>query len=297
MNQQIIQEQIKTGIDLRTKGMLVTLHLHCYTARKYDKKVTRDTNRDHDASMNAGRYNKQLIDVEKYLSPIRKLQSEIRDYHYTMSLPWLEGARVLSLVHWEPYCQQMNQYLDQHAPLVQAFLSVYPQAQQEAQSYLGKMYNQDEYPSVEQVALKFYAEYLLTPLPSVQDFRIDLPEYAIAKTAQAIESAYQRATRDAWQRLHDHIEHIARKMQEFETGDSTRLYDSMLSNLEDLIRIMPGLNMQDDPVLQFLAESARRRLTAVPVEVLREDESARKRLKTEAQDILAKMRFHLPAEC
>jgi hypothetical protein len=285
-----IEDEIRKGIDLRTKGVLVTLHLRAYSARKHDRVVTQQTNSEHDASHKAGRYNKQLIDVATYLEPITKLSTEIRQYHYDLTLPWLEGSRMLSMTHFETYCAAMNEKLDQYRRLTQNFIDAYPQAKEQARTFLGKMYREADYPTIQEISRKFVGEYFVTPLPDTSDFRIDLPDYAIAKTAAKIQESINIATRDAWTRLHEAVTHIYEKMSGFETGDTKRLHDTMIGNLRDLVALMPGLNITEDPALTAITAAVEDHLTGASVEQLRESETARKELKRKAADILARMK-------
>ncbi|CAM5998721.1 unnamed protein product [Sphagnum balticum] len=45
---------------LITRAMLASLRISSWSARKYDKRVTEETNRSHGADSDAGRYNKML---------------------------------------------------------------------------------------------------------------------------------------------------------------------------------------------------------------------------------------------
>ena len=50
-----------TAQDLHTRAMLVKLSISAWSARKYDRKITQETNQAHGAASDAGRYNKSLM--------------------------------------------------------------------------------------------------------------------------------------------------------------------------------------------------------------------------------------------
>ena len=68
------------------RAMLVELTIRQWTARKHDRKVSREVDQGHGAQ-NAGRFNKQLI-AKDALEKIAKKAGAIREFHYAHTLPW-----------------------------------------------------------------------------------------------------------------------------------------------------------------------------------------------------------------
>ena len=78
------------------KAMLICLHITMWTARKHDKRVSEEVAQSHEATTNAGRYNKHLLDQAEKLEELRTLAGQIRQYFYKVTLPWSdEGYRLL----------------------------------------------------------------------------------------------------------------------------------------------------------------------------------------------------------
>lgn len=73
--------------NLTEKAMLVRLSISQWTARKYDKKISREVASLHNTSSDAGRYNKVLI-AKQAIEAIQKIVSESRTYHYINTLAW-----------------------------------------------------------------------------------------------------------------------------------------------------------------------------------------------------------------
>ena len=293
MLQEIAQTELNR-IDLRTRGLLITLHLHAFTARKYDRKVSTKTAETHQASKDAGRYNKKLIDTEKYLKPITKLQSEIRQYHYDHTLPWMDGSRILNVLIFDEYCSQLNDYMDKHDAMVNTFMAVYPQAKLEAETLLGEMFNPDEYPGEDMVRSKFDVEFYVSPLPDVEDFRMTLPDSVVQQTALKIEQTYQSSLQDAHRRLYDCIKAIAEKLPAYDKGQIKTFRDTVITNLQEVIDLMPALNISDDARLKFITEMADRKLAKHEPSQLRDDPLLRSQVAQDAANILAKMNIGSP---
>src|SRR5262252_4230560 len=85
----------KIASPLSRKATLVSVEISQWSARKLDRRVTDEINSSHNASADAGRYNKLLIEAKR-LEKINKLVSAARDAYYTHTKPWAdEGLRIL----------------------------------------------------------------------------------------------------------------------------------------------------------------------------------------------------------
>ena len=80
--------ETKNG-NLSTKAMLVDLSLRVYTARKFDKKITREVAQRHGTTEKAGNYNKNLLpfDAPSY-EAIGAVGGAARGEHYEQTLPY-----------------------------------------------------------------------------------------------------------------------------------------------------------------------------------------------------------------
>ena len=72
-----------TAADISARAMLVCLKISAWTARKFDKRVTKEVNEARGASEDAGRYNKMLLpgDAEAYRTLV-KVCNAARGDHY-----------------------------------------------------------------------------------------------------------------------------------------------------------------------------------------------------------------------
>src|SRR5258708_4226650 len=88
---------------LSQKAILTSLTIGGWSARRYDEKVTKDTNRRQNAADDAGRYNKLLINKEG-IAEINRVTSAARNAHYQLTMPWLDdGARILPSALYDEY--------------------------------------------------------------------------------------------------------------------------------------------------------------------------------------------------
>jgi hypothetical protein len=110
------------------KAMLAAVHISVWTAVKHDRKVSREVADQHGAHQGAGRYNKQLLHGAVKLEELRTLAGQIRQYFYTVTLPWSdEGFRLLPANFYFDLMARMREFEASFDLAVDAFLRVYPE--------------------------------------------------------------------------------------------------------------------------------------------------------------------------
>jgi hypothetical protein len=83
-------------VNLNDRALLVQLSISQWTARKYDKRITKEVAHSNNTAVEAGRYNKSLLPMNDYLDRVHKKSTHIRNKFYDNTLPWgLEGTMML----------------------------------------------------------------------------------------------------------------------------------------------------------------------------------------------------------
>lgn len=72
---------------LQKNSLIVSLSVSQWTARRHDKEITKEVKNTHNASEDAGRYNKLLV-AKEHTDPINKVAGKARTFHYENTLPW-----------------------------------------------------------------------------------------------------------------------------------------------------------------------------------------------------------------
>jgi len=65
-------------MNLNDRALLVQLSISQWTARKFDKRVTRDVASSHGTTIDVGRYNKVLLPMNDLLDRVHKKSTHIR---------------------------------------------------------------------------------------------------------------------------------------------------------------------------------------------------------------------------
>lgn len=272
-------------MSLQDKAMLITLSVSCWTARKQDKKVSTEVEQQHNAK-DAGRYNKLLVD-KKDLDPLTSYAGQIRNYHYKMTLPWMDnGARLLPSKLFMEYSAELRKMKAEYERLVSDFILIYDtRLIQEARQRLGTMFDSEDYPDSSTLREKFGVETDIMPVPDGADFRVAVADTERERIARDISDKVAKrqaaAVRDAWARVRDTVGLVATRL----SADKAIIRDSLIENARDLARLLPGLNVNDDPLMGKVADAIANDLLVEPAR-LRSSTAARQRVVAAANNIL-----------
>lgn len=275
-------------MNLSDRALLVQLSISQWSARKYDKKVTRQVADTNGTTMDAGRYNKSLLPMNDLLDHVHKKSTHIREKLYKNTLPWgIEGTMMLPTAN---YLQFMTEFRTEKAEwdsLVSAFINQYGTLKQDAQRILGTLYDPADYPSTADLWQKFHMDMSVFPVPST-DFRVSIASDELSRIQQDVErrvtEAQTKALLDVWQRLFDRVKHMAEKL-----ADPKAIFrDSMVENAREMCALLPRLNFADDPNLEAMRQQVEATLLKHP-DALRNDPDLRRDTAAEAKAIMDKM--------
>ncbi len=284
---------------LAARTMLATLTVSTWSARKLDKTTTAKTTHDAGAIQDAARVNKHLLaGQDAALKAVQAIASAARSDLYALTLPWNDaGPRILSADLWPRLNAKLQAHQAAFTVAVTAFADDYTQARHRAQFALGQMFSANDFPAVENIYSKFYFDFSYEPLPTAGDFRVELADAdadMIRKDMDARANArFAAAMKETWNRLFEAIQHIAVTLPDYEAGNVKRFNDSLTGNLRDLLAILPGLNITNDPALTAIADRAAAELSGIDAQTLRDSPATRSRAATSAAGIVDMMAAHM----
>ena len=272
------------------KAMLAAVHISIWTATKHDRKVSRDVANQHGAQERAGRYNKQLLMGAARLEDLRTLAGQIRQHFYKVTLPWSdEGLRLLPSHFLFDLTARMREFKTDFSADVDQFLDVYPSYIREARAELGSLFREEDYPSVDKLREKFNVNLEILPISTGDDFRVTMSAEEQARIAREIDAnVRQRLTKgtdDLWKRLRDVVSHMVDRLNEPES----RFHATLITNIHDLVSLLPQLNVNQDPDLERFATQIRARLCNYTAQDLKKDDLLRTSTAAEAAGIVAEM--------
>ena len=275
-------------MNLNDRALLVQLNVSQWTARKYDKKATKEVISNHGTTAAAGRFNKSLLPMNDKLDNIHKKTTLIRTKYYDNTLPWgMDGTMMLPTANYLNFMSDFRKERGEWDRLVQDFINNYDSLKLDAQRILGSLYDHSDYPPVLELRHKFHMDMAVFPVPS-SDFRVAIGSEELTRIQQDVErrvkDAEQAALKDVWNRLYERVKHMAEKL-----ADPKAIFrDSMLENTREICALLPRLNFSDDPNLEAMRQQVEASLIKHP-EALRNDPDLRRDTAAEAKAIMDKM--------
>lgn len=267
---------------IHNKAMLVRLSISQWTARKHDRNVSSEIEKAH-AAHNAGRFNKLLVDKEN-LDPITKLATTIRQYHYTMTLPWGDDhSRLLPSQLFVQYTGKMREFKDDFRKLVLAFAAEYPNMVAEARKRLGTMYDPTDYPSIDSIAARFDINTEFLPIPDAQDFRVEVSKEAEEQIRASITQSVSVRLEEAIGSCFDRAREVCSNMYERLSDPEAKFRDTLVTNIESLVAVLPSLNVTQSKNLTLVINRMRGLL--IDPDVLRNNPQIRANTAQLAADI------------
>lgn len=228
------------------------------------------------ANVNARNGSGKAAKVRVTLAEGGKLEEIVKHHtaayadHKRLTMPTVQdGMRLLPAGREFEHSQTMQAHRATHDNLVSAFLSEYDDLRMTAPSRLGALYDPLKWPSPDKVARKFEfaTRYLATPSDGAWN------EW-LAETATAAVSDFRGQLRDALQRVADRC------------GADGKLYDTVFSNLRDLVELSSDLNIASDPLIARISAMAAP-LANNSADELRDNKPARVAAAATAQQILS----------
>jgi hypothetical protein len=274
---------------LASKAMLVNLSISYWTGKATDDSVIEELTTAHSTERDVHDYRKRLVKADA-VNAFKAVRSKARAYHMDKTLPWIDGGtRVLPAKLYFDYAAKMSEFHEEYNGEVANFLKIFPKLKDEAKKRLGTLFKETDYPTAERLKQKFGWDMHAFPIPAKEDWRVSLGGKADAEIQKQIDDKVREAmvlaTRDLWRRLHEVIQALSTKMREADP----KFRDSIIGNVRDLLKVLPDMNVADDPELETMRKEIDAKLADVSMDALRDDPKARKKTADAADEILKKM--------
>ena len=141
----------------------------------------------------------------------------------------------------------------------------------------------------------FWIESKIDPIPAVTDWRVQLSESEIKKLEEKYRTRMElniaNAMRDLWKRLVEPVKKMAETLSDPEKG----FHKTLVTNVLDITKILPDLNLTEDKALEDMRREIERKLCGYSSKHLKDDSQLRKDTAKAAQDIMNKMSAYMGA--
>jgi hypothetical protein len=252
-----------------------------------DEELSSEVKSEHGLGDDSGTWNKRLWPPNA-LAPIKQLDSQIVKYHHTVTLPFDKGSGILPAVFYPEYCEKMRVFKDERAVLVQDhFVAKYDEFVAWARQNQNGTFDASLYPGADVHAKKFYVKTIPIPVPDSAHFETnvkDLLGLDSTSVDKRIEDAMVEGQRELIKRMLPPLQ----KMTEVLGKDKPRIYATLISNIGDIAKLVPALNLMDDPELNKFAKDMQSLAENTP-DSLRDSVHRRTMVQSEAKELMDRL--------
>lgn len=280
-------------------AFLVRLSLSVWTARKMDKKATKEAKDNAGATEKAGvKVYKSLIAAEA-LDAVNAICNAARSEHRKRTVPWTyDGPGAITAEGYPSYKAAMAEYEIAFNQAVGHFYTVYKDEREAAKKHLGALFEESDYPDTAALKDRFAFNVSCEPMPMANDFRVQglapevVQEIKIG-IAEANANAFDNANQTAWGRVIERVEKLRMGLENYKPAidgkkAEGKFHDSLIDNVKELAELIPSINITDDPDLTRIQQRLVS-LTAYTAQDLRDDAKLRGEVSKQALELLAQI--------
>jgi len=275
---------------LTTRAMIATLSIGIWQGYRLDRQASAEITAAKGAKSDAARVNKHLI-AKEVLAPVVTASGAVRTHFYEKTLPWRDnGGRILSRLGYLPFIQEHEFLVGQFNDAVDTFLTEkYPAAIEQAEFRMGDMFDRSDYPTTNDLRRRFYATLDIDAVTTSNDFRVEIDSDHVDRVRAAMDQAAEKrlndAMRDVWERIGKAVGNLHERLAQ----PDAVFRDTTVENVQDLIELIPGLNILDDPNIEQVRQAIAKAFTGVDAKEVRKDPAHREELAGEAKAIMDRM--------
>ena len=290
--------------DIADAFLLLRIRCGKHGWEKKDKQATEKVAADNNADPKAVSLSKNLLKGVKEVKKISQEITKARDFLKTATAKWDDGWFMVAnqdyLDLYAKMCEYQQTIMGTNGDgtdngLVYDLCEVYEFKRIDAQVTLGKLFNPQEYPDVEEVRRNYYFR-IEEGTPSPHEPRIKLGrdnvEAMRERMKQQFMDKFNHITVDVYTRLRSPLKNMVERLNEDYlngTGEYDKagsFHNTLVTNVHDQIKHLRKFNMTGDPLMYELADRLEDMLDGVTSDNLKLNKSARIDTRTEAMDIL-----------
>lgn len=280
---------------LASNFMLVDMQLRSWSGKRTDRGASDELIASKSATRDSGAFVKNLLaSAGKELKQVHTMGNALRTFVYNTTLPWSSsdgakrGERVLATKSALSFLSDLQGLKKEYDRAVLELVNVWDVRVQEAMHNLGALADKSDYPDATELASMFSVSVDLKPIPAVADFsRLNVPAALAIALSQRHEFAAQtqvaNAMADLRQRFIDELTRIDKQMSKVANSEKTRLYDTLITNMQTLVEMAKNMNLTGNPALDELVQKIEARVVSRPVEAYKDNVALASQLAADAK--------------
>lgn len=274
---------------LSEKAMIARLGTSSWGGRTTDKVATQELVEFKRADKDSASVSKALVHKDNF-KRIKAALKDMKDYHKEVTLPWdNNGGRLLPSTKFNEYSAKIRECQRELDAAVGEFIEGYPDFIVEAEERLGDLFEPTDYPEQNELRDKFALSVEFDKVPEAGDFRVDMPQHEQDRIRQSIEgrveAQYTESMKKIWYRIHSAVAHMHERLSD----QDNIFHNTLVSNIEDLVNVLPDLNVMNDPGLDEMTNEIRNKLCGYNADDLRKDPTVREEAAENSGELKSKI--------
>ena len=279
----------KITSSLKEKSILVDHDAGFYNPVRRDKRIESEVSSIHNVSSAAGEYHKKLfMGCAKPFGALRKITQDAREDSILMTLPWEPNRRLLLNKNVLSYKQLQAKHQFTLDEAKTKLADAYDALLYTAEKNLGTMFRREDYPSIQQILSECYIRHTFYALSDASDVRLDCDADMVREIQQEVRAnqalTYNNAVLSSWERLIDIVKNATSNLSKLDASSGARFRTEWYDKLSELLPILSGLNLDDDPRLDAMSKRCFA-LLSLPADEYAVNLTARAQAYTKAQSI------------
>lgn len=278
---------------LKDKAILMRARFPSLAFSKTDKEITSEILGKHGASAQSGRFIKRLFGKE-HTQPMTAIISAAYGYHRAHTLPWDDdGSRVLTTAAFEDYMRSMRDFGDQLTAEGGKFGGKFDTIMAEEEQKQNGMFRLSDYPTKDAIVSRLVIRLEPSPVPDGGDFRVTVSKEELAAWNDAIADRVADAEKAGRAELYRRLMEPLGKIIDRLSDPDAVFRDSLLGNLQEIIGIIPKLNVTNDANLEALRSRAESELCTYSPASIRNSPVVRRSAINKAQELFKNLNGYL----
>ena len=279
---------------LENVAMLVRLNITRFGGEKIDTIASEDICKKNNAESDSGKFIKKLFKDNQALKDTKKIASKARHVSDSMTLPYMTGQKLLAVGMYEKHGQALADLKQDFEMARDVFISDIKKDQERQKIKLGSLYNESDYPNVEDIREKFTFTVQYETIADCQKFDTMGLGKLINDAVEIQNKRIDNAVMDMFKRIEKYLGNFAERTKNYKPKtENSRVQnefrDTLISNLRELVENLPLMNITNNPKINELCDDIKGLIKGLDLETLRGDEDVRKDVSKKRDDILAKM--------
>jgi hypothetical protein len=274
---------------LAERAILVRLKRSMFQPYAYDSVQTTKIEAE-SGVLKAGRFNKRLFLDCYEVKDTNAAFNDVYKYVQRSTTPWLDdGVRMLPSAMYFDFTAGVRELIAVAKRKVDNLAPKWDTLVAQDLARLKHLGDPKDYPT--DIRARYDIGLKFLPVPTVNDFRVEISDDDRASLDSAIREAEEGITKYLVSELLQPIKKAAEKLAVPIGHDGSFFHDSLFNNITEMVERAKKLNIMDDPTVSALVTDIERNVGkyALAPDLVREDIGARNTAQSELEAIMSKM--------